>query len=126
MLLLLSPLLALIALAVKLTSDGPLVFRQPRVGLDGREFEMLKFRTMRGSPEEHGEGDAEWAERILDADGFDDASCIYGHEKSASAPEDDRRTGLGCLLRRLSLDELPQLWNVLVGDMSLIGPRPER
>jgi exopolysaccharide biosynthesis polyprenyl glycosylphosphotransferase len=125
-LLLLSPLLVTIALVIKLTSQGPLLFRQPRVGLDGREFEMLKFRTMRGSPEEHGESDAEWAERILDAEGFDDAACIYGHEKSASAPEDDRRTAFGRLLRSLSMDELPQLWNVVIGDMSLIGPRPER
>ena len=125
MLLLLSPLLATIALAIKLTSRGPLFFRQPRVGLDGREFEMFKFRTMRGSPEEHGESDAGWAERIVGAGGFDDAG-VDGRENGASAPEHDRRTVFGRLLRRLSIDELPQLWNVLIGDMSLIGPRPER
>jgi exopolysaccharide biosynthesis polyprenyl glycosylphosphotransferase len=117
-LLVLSPALTVIALAVKLTTGGPVLFRQPRVGLDGHEFEMLKFRTMRGTPDEHGESDADWAERIVG--GYD--------ETAAAAPDEqgDRRTGVGRLLRRASLDELPQFWNVLNGDMSLIGPRPER
>ena len=97
-----------------------MLFRQPRIGLDGHEFEMLKFRTMRGTPGEHGESDAEWAERI-----------VGGYDETASMPpgradRDDRRTGVGRLLRRMSLDELPQFWNVFNGDMSLIGPRPER
>jgi exopolysaccharide biosynthesis polyprenyl glycosylphosphotransferase len=117
-LLALSPLLAAIALAVKLSTGGHVLFRQPRVGLDGHEFEMLKFRTMRGTPDEHGESDADWAERIVG--GYDETACV-----PADGP-DDRRTGVGRLLRRTSLDELPQFWNVFNGDMSLIGPRPER
>jgi len=99
-LLLLSPLLLLIALAVKLGSPGPVLFRQERVGLDGQPFQMLKFRTMRAGAEEEGPRFAE--------------------------PRDPRVTAVGTLLRRMSLDELPQLLNVLVGDMSLVGPRPER
>src|SRR5205807_437903 len=97
MLVSLSPLLAVITLLIKLTSDGPILFRQPRVGLDGREFEMLKFRTMRGSPEEHGESDAEWAERIIGTEGLDNAGIIYGQDEDASAPEQDRRTAVGRL-----------------------------
>jgi exopolysaccharide biosynthesis polyprenyl glycosylphosphotransferase len=120
-LLALSPLLAAIGLAVKLSTGGPVLFRQPRVGLDGHEFEMLKFRTMRGSPDEHGESDADWAERIVG--GYDETvSAVSG----GAGESDDRRTGVGRLLRRMSLDELPQFWNVFNGDMSLIGPRPER
>ena len=99
-LLLLSPLLLLVALAVKLGSPGPVLFRQERVGLDGQPFQMLKFRTMREGAEEEGPRFAE--------------------------PRDPRVTAVGALLRRISLDELPQLLNVLVGDMSLVGPRPER
>jgi len=90
----------LIALAVRLSSPGPVLYRQRRVGLDGREFEMLKFRTMRVDAEAEG---AVWSKR-----------------------EDGRRTRVGALLRRTSLDELPNLLNVLRGDMSLVGPRPER
>ncbi|MFQ5894542.1 MAG: undecaprenyl-phosphate glucose phosphotransferase [Nitrospinota bacterium] len=97
----LSPLMALIALAIKLTSPGPVLFRQERMGLDGVRFEMLKFRSMGVDAER--ETGAVWARR-----------------------GDARRTSLGALLRRTSLDELPQLWNVLCGEMSLVGPRPER
>jgi exopolysaccharide biosynthesis polyprenyl glycosylphosphotransferase len=125
----LSPLLAVIALAVKLTNDAPVLFRQPRVGLDGHEFKMLKFRTMRGTPDEHGESDAGWAHRILNADGLDqDPTFIYAGQPDEATENSaqDRRTVVGRFLRRTSLDELPQLWNVLNGDMSLIGPRPER
>jgi exopolysaccharide biosynthesis polyprenyl glycosylphosphotransferase len=129
LLLALSPLLAAIALAVKLTNDAPLLFRQPRVGLDGHEFEMLKFRTMRGTPDDNGESDAGWADRILNAGGLDhDDTFIYAGQRDgvAESAAEDRRTVVGRFLRRTSLDELPQLWNVLNGDMSLIGPRPER
>jgi len=97
----LAPLFAVIAAAVKLTSRGPVIYRQARVGRDGREFAMLKFRTMRA--------DAEAA-----------SGPVWAQE------DDPRTTPVGRLLRRWSLDELPQFWNVLCGDMSLVGPRPER
>jgi Undecaprenyl-phosphate glucose phosphotransferase len=99
-LLLLWPLMAAVALWVRLDSPGPILYAQERMGMNGRCFRMLKFRTMRMDAEADGPG---W-----------------------SKPDDPRRTGAGELLRRLSLDELPQLWNVLVGHMSLVGPRPER
>jgi lipopolysaccharide/colanic/teichoic acid biosynthesis glycosyltransferase len=108
LLLALSPLLALIALAVKLDSRGPVFFRQRRVGRRGRQFELLKFRTMVMGAEERQQElaglsrDPHWL--LLDAD--------------------PRVTRLGRRLRTTSLDELPQLWNVLKGEMSLVGPRP--
>lgn len=107
------PLGLLLGLIIKLTSPGPVLFRQARVGVDGNVFEILKFRTMvvGGPGEEH---DAAWAQRSLSAD------------LTAARYEADRRTALGRLLRRWSLDELPQLVNVVRGDMSLVGPRPER
>jgi Undecaprenyl-phosphate glucose phosphotransferase len=95
------PALLLLAAAVKLSSRGPVFYRQERMGLDGRRFEMLKFRTM-------------------DADAEARSGPVWAR------PSDQRRTGLGTFLRRLSLDELPQFWNVLRGDMSVVGPRPER
>jgi lipopolysaccharide/colanic/teichoic acid biosynthesis glycosyltransferase len=94
-----SPLLALAALAVKLEDGGPVLYRQPRVGLGGAEFELLKLRTMEVGAERSGTGFA------VDAG-------------------DPRITRVGGILRRLSLDEVPQLWNVVRGDMSLVGPRP--
>ncbi|MCM2277721.1 MAG: undecaprenyl-phosphate glucose phosphotransferase [Oligoflexia bacterium] len=100
-LLLLSPVFLLLAALVKLTSRGPVFYGQERMGLDGRSFRMLKFRSMRIDAE--AQSGAVWAR-----------------------PNDDRRTPIGTLLRSTSLDELPQFWNVLVGDMSLVGPRPER
>jgi len=99
-LLILSPLMLLTALAVKLASRGPVLYRQERMGMDGAVFRILKFRTMRMDSEQAG-------------------------PRMATAG-DDRRTAVGALLRRTSLDELPQLFNVLRGDMSLVGPRPER
>ena len=100
-LLVLSPVLVLIAIAVKLTSRGPIFFKQERMGLDGRTFQMLKFRSMNRDAESA--TGAVWAQ-----------------------PSDDRRTMIGAFLRATSLDELPQFWNVFCGDMSLVGPRPER
>lgn len=97
----LSPLLALIALLIWLEDRGPVFYRQVRMGLDAVPFEILKFRSMRVSAED--QVGAVWAER-----------------------DDPRRTRVGAFLRAWSLDELPQLWNVLCGDMSLVGPRPER
>jgi lipopolysaccharide/colanic/teichoic acid biosynthesis glycosyltransferase len=92
-----SPILAVAALAVRLTSAGPVLFRQPRVGRRGQSFEILKFRSMRT--------------------GMTGPSVTRGG--------DARITPVGKILRRSKVDELPQLWNVLVGDMSLVGPRPE-
>lgn len=100
-LLLLSPLLGLIALMDRLV-DGPgIIFRQQRVGIDGKGFEVLKFRSMRPATSE--EGQTQW-----------------------NIKNDDRVSWLGKSLRKSSMDELPQLWNILRGDMSLVGPRPER
>ncbi|NOT34299.1 MAG: undecaprenyl-phosphate glucose phosphotransferase [Candidatus Eisenbacteria bacterium] len=99
-LLVISPVLAILAILIRLDSPGPVFYRQERVGLNGRRFDMIKFRSMRADAESSGTA---WTTR-----------------------NDVRRTRLGETLRRLSLDELPQLWNVLIGDMSLVGPRPER
>jgi exopolysaccharide biosynthesis polyprenyl glycosylphosphotransferase len=94
------PVMALVGIAVKLTSKGPVLFRQPRVGERGRIFVLNKFRSMTADAERHG---AVWAQA-----------------------HDPRVTRVGRWLRRTRLDELPQFWNVLVGDMSFVGPRPER
>jgi len=109
------PLLAAIAIAVRVTSGPNVLYRQRRVGRDGRAFDMLKFRTMRDVGSEHGEADADWA-----------AAQTSGVVPGSALSQQDRYTSLGRFLRRSALDELPQLWNVLRGDMSLVGPRPER
>ncbi len=107
--LILLPILAILAAGVRLSSSGPVMFRQRRVGLDGREFDLLKFRSM----------------RIPSAE-----ELAAVEDRGAMAPGGvegiDRRTRFGRFLRRSSLDELPQLLNVVRGDMSLVGPRPER
>jgi exopolysaccharide biosynthesis polyprenyl glycosylphosphotransferase len=112
LLILFLPLLAVIALAVRITSRGPILYRQQRISIDGRAFEMFKFRTMHGDEHRDGHWDAQWAAGLLD--------------EGRRATGTDRRTRVGRVLRRLSLDELPQLFNVLRGDMSIVGPRPER
>jgi exopolysaccharide biosynthesis polyprenyl glycosylphosphotransferase len=106
-LLLASPLFIALTVAVRLSSPGPIFYRQQRIGLDGHEFAMLKFRSMR-----------------ID----DDASEFVPEEGLAPGGVEglDRRTAIGRFMRRYSLDEMPQLLNVLRGDMSLVGPRPER
>jgi len=104
-----APLFLLIALAIRLDSPGPIIFRQTRVGLRGRHFEMYKFRSMHVGAEEQQDMLAE----LNEADG-----PIF------KIREDPRLTRVGRILRRLSLDELPQLVNILRGEMSLIGPRP--
>ena len=112
-----APLIALIAVAIRLTSPGPILFRQPRIGLDrrrgfggnsrrvvdlgGQPFTIYKFRTMR--PSADGTAEQVWA-----------------------TPDDPRVTRLGRVLRKYRLDELPQLYNVLLGDMNVVGPRPEQ
>jgi Undecaprenyl-phosphate glucose phosphotransferase len=100
-LVLLAPLMLAIAALVKFTSKGPVLYRQERCGLNGESFQMLKFRSMRADAET--QTGAVWAQK-----------------------DDPRRTRLGTFLRKTSLDELPQFVNVLMGDMSLVGPRPER
>ena len=107
--LLLLPVIAIVAIAVHRSSAGPVLFRQTRVGLHGRQFTLLKFRTMRAGAE-------------ADQDKLE-------HRNEMSGPvfklrDDPRVTRVGRFLRRFSLDELPQLWNVVKGDMSLVGPRP--
>lgn len=114
-----SPLMAVAAGGVLLSLGRPILFRQERVGLDGHQFRMLKFRTMHGRPEERGEADAGWASEITS-----------GELPLPSEPRVEAGatggTAFGSLLRRSGLDELPQLFNVLRGEMSLVGPRPER
>jgi exopolysaccharide biosynthesis polyprenyl glycosylphosphotransferase len=110
-LLLLSPLMILLSVAVLVSLGRPILFRQRRIGRDGRAFDMLKFRSMRP-------GSAQPAElRLVSSDVLGPGGVEGG---------EDRRTRVGTLLRRSSLDELPQLLNVLKGDMSIVGPRPER
>src|SRR5690606_2429341 len=109
LLLLLAPLLGVLVLAVRLTSTGPAIFRQIRVGLDGSLFTMYKLRTMVTSAEE-------------DKAGLLESNEVGGPLFKKKA--DPRITRLGGVLRKYSLDELPQLLNVVKGDMSLVGPRP--
>jgi Undecaprenyl-phosphate glucose phosphotransferase len=99
-LVLLAPVMGLIAALIKMTSPGPILYRQERCGLNGRSFMMLKFRSLRVDAEANG--------------------------PQMTAVNDPRRTWLGAILRKTNLDELPQLFNVLWGDMSIVGPRPER
>ena len=96
----LSPALLLTAILVKLESSGPAFFVQERMGLDGQLIQMIKFRSMRQDAEQHGPG---W-----------------------TVKDDPRRTRIGSFLRKVNLDEFPQLINVLLGEMSLVGPRPEQ
>jgi exopolysaccharide biosynthesis polyprenyl glycosylphosphotransferase len=107
--LLISPVLLATAIAIKLHDGGPVVFRQTRIGRDGRPFSCLKFRSM-----------------VTDAEALR-ADLDVNHERSSvlfKMVNDPRVTRPGKLIRRLSIDELPQLWNVLRGQMSLVGPRP--
>lgn len=99
-LIVLSPLLLVLCLLQTLDGEGAIFYRQERIGLGGRPFNILKFRTMKVNAEANG--------------------------PQLEVPDDPRLTRLGCYLRRHHLDELPQLWNVLVGDMAIVGPRPER
>jgi len=112
-LLLFSPLMLAIAVAVKLTSKGPVLYKAKRLGFDGEEFEIFKFRTMRIDADRE-------LERLLE----EDPDMKKEWNKSFKLKDDPRITPLGRLLRKSSLDELPQLLNVLRGEMSLIGPRP--
>ena len=104
----LAPILSLIAVMIKLDSRGPVLFRQDRIGRDGKPFQMLKFRTMVQGADEH----------------KDELRHLNQTEGLFKIAKDPRITRIGSLLRRMSLDELPQLQNVLRGEMSLVGPRP--
>lgn len=95
-----SPILIVIAVTIKVTSKGPVFFKQERLGKYGKTFQILKFRTM-----------------VINAEKIGDGLFV-------KTEEDNRITKIGKMLRATSLDELPQLWNVIVGDMSLVGPRP--
>lgn len=106
------PLLVVVAMLVKTTSPGPVLYKQQRIGRDGRPFDMLKFRTM------HRDADAQLAD-LLEGQGRTAGPL-------AKVENDPRITRLGRVLRRFSIDELPQLFNVLAGSMSLVGPRPQR
>lgn len=97
---LISPILIMISLAIKITTKGPIIFKQQRIGKKGKTFKMFKFRTM-----------------VVNAESIGDGLTI----KSGS---DNRITKVGKILRKTSLDELPQLFNIIVGQMSLVGPRP--
>jgi len=115
-LLALSPLLLAVALAVRLSSPGPIFFRQRRIGRDGRDFAMLKFRSMEiGAPPP-----------VKKASGTGDFALLGADLAPGGVEGADRRTRVGTFIRATSIDELPQLLNVLAGQMSLIGPRPER
>ena len=120
------PLFLATALAVRVTMGAPVFYRQRRVGCDGREFDMLKFRTMTGSPDQAGEADSDWAMEQLSTGGSSLVRTVSESQENGSLIGEDRRTPLGRLLRRFSLDELPQLINVMRGEMSIVGPRPER
>ena len=101
LILLTSPVMLICALGVKLSSPGPILFKQERVGIHNKKFNMYKFRTMEVQTEEE-------------------------EKKGWTVKNDPRVTKIGAIMRKTSMDELPQLWNILVGDMSIVGPRPER
>ena len=114
----LSPVLIVVALAVKWTSEGPMLFRQERLGLHRSTFKIIKFRTMsnKNSDAQH----REFVKKMLTSD--DDVDG--GEQGVYKLVNDPRITPIGGFLRRTSIDELPQLWNVVRGEMSLVGPRP--
>jgi lipopolysaccharide/colanic/teichoic acid biosynthesis glycosyltransferase len=120
LLLVLSPIFALIAIAIKLSSEGPVFFAQERLGQFGAPFKCLKFRTMysNNDPKIH----RDYVERFIAGKAMearsDSGSVVY------KITNDPRITPVGRLLRKISFDEIPQFWNVLCGDMSLVGPRP--
>ena len=97
-LIILSPLFFLVALLIKITSKGPILFKQKRIGKNGNIFTLVKFRSMK---------------------------IFQQNATTASIKGDDRITAVGVFLRRFKIDELPELWNVLIGEMSLVGPRPD-
>ncbi len=121
LLIFLSPVLILISLLIKFDSPGAILFKQERVGMDGRKFLCYKFRTMKtGADEEiHRQAYRKNIEGLIEANAGDDEKPVFGKVKN-----DSRVTNFGQFLRRTSLDELPQFLNVLIGDMSIVGARP--
>lgn len=117
MLVLLAPLLAALSVAIRLDSRGPALFRQRRVGRDGGEFTLFKFRSMRVDADPRGH--REYVTALIQGKNLNG-----GRENLYKLAVDDRITPVGRWIRRWSLDELPQLLNVVGGDMSLVGPRP--
>ena len=133
----LTPLFLLVAAVIKLTSSGPIFFRSQRVGEGGHIFTMLKFRSMRSDadPRLHKKqymeflagrgGNGKVSQPVLDGDGSEQSATEGGQPKPGWFHSDDPRvTTIGAFIRRTSIDELPQLFNVLRGEMSLVGPRP--
>jgi len=116
LLLLLSPLMAIIAVIIRLDSPGAAIFKQRRVGKGGKDFTLYKFRSMYHSADES-------VHRAF-AQQYIRGECAINEQGCYKPREDSRVTRVGHFLRLTSLDELPQLWNVLTGDMSLVGPRP--
>jgi exopolysaccharide biosynthesis polyprenyl glycosylphosphotransferase len=117
LILLLSPVLLVAAAATLISLGRPIFFRQRRVGLDSREFDMLKYRTMAGTPDQRGQSNVEWAEAQASGEIASD---------HAGAGETAGTKGFAALLRSTGIDELPQLFNVVRGEMSVVGPRPEQ
>ena len=109
MLILLSPLFLLVAILIRLESPGAVLFSQTRIGLNGKPFRFWKFRSMRK--------DAEFIKKTLAKEAMSDGIRF-------KLKKDPRITRVGAVIRKFSIDELPQIWNVLIGDMSLVGPRP--
>ena len=123
MLVVLSPLMLAIAIAVKVTSRGPVFYADERIGVDGRPFRFFKFRSMRNGsdPSVH----YDYMHALINGEAETKSQVVEGEEQQVFKLVDDPRvTNVGRLLRHYSLDELPQLWNVFIGDMSLVGPRP--
>jgi exopolysaccharide biosynthesis polyprenyl glycosylphosphotransferase len=121
MLIVLSPVMLVVALLVKKSSSGPVLFAQERLGRDGKPFKFYKFRSM-----EHNSDDAIHRQFVAMFIGGDDDGCVDSNagEQVFKMKLDPRVTPIGTLLRKTSLDELPQLFNIIMGDMSLVGPRP--
>jgi lipopolysaccharide/colanic/teichoic acid biosynthesis glycosyltransferase len=123
LILLFSPILLAVAIAVRLDSHGPALFRQRRVGFDQREFTLFKFRSMRLDADPRGH--QEYVTALIRGDDEDEQSLPDGGRKDLyKLAVDNRITAVGRWIRKWSLDELPQLFNVVRGDMTLVGPRP--
>jgi lipopolysaccharide/colanic/teichoic acid biosynthesis glycosyltransferase len=116
MLLVLAPVLLIVALAIRIDTKGPVLFRQRRLGRGMREFTVLKFRSMKASADSKRHRD--YVTSLISGEGTNEQGGLY------KLAVDDRITAVGRFLRKTSLDELPQLWNVVRGEMSLVGPRP--